>query len=891
MTAPTRLPLDLVELASPWTPTAAPSAEAVQHLLGSLSASAVPAAEAYGDAPRAPYTSFWRIPSTGSATSRSSSRLLLVAGALASILAVAFLLLRCFALLRAESYLRLSGSPSFRILAEEDDVFACTGSSGGSSPGESRRSAGRQASGGFGFPSRLSPKVRKQMSALTLKKHEAKDLLEEELLEVASALGQMQSLVAKLEYHNGRFTDLSTRIVTMKLEQSQKEQNFEDGDEEDEEDLSIKLVAVEEELKLEQKELETVTESLRTVEFREWQGVASLYIRGEAFVASGRYISAPVAMALVARSVVLGSDGHLPKELSIGSRARVGIMVTELVLQARACRSELERLHSSYLGGSRRVATLAEVAAPAARSGRGFLKDLQSTASLMQSAGIWEQVKSMETESANMRSALEAVGLSSPKGSPSATKRTSRTSVFDFKTPWRTWWPSFKRSSGRSPPADFLLTAGQSKEGSPPSRTTDEPLSSLFQSKVSITSSSRSADDAMQRAPRLSTASYLDGKRKGKSGMQHASSFPELFSNFFGFPSGGVPAPTGPPRAARTSRGSAPPSPEPFDEDSEESFDAAVAQAADEFWRTGRLPQQPLSSGGSILSGADMFGQRGVKTMQRWAKDSEAALGESGFGYAEVQRLKYQVTAGKTIMAAWSPAREASATARLEKELLEEVREQLGECETMMGRLIERLVERATSIITSAEGQIKDALRTLEQAMARSHVSALNRVLYGRVILGVAEAVKKAQKTHETYSRLAEEVPEVSKKLNQALLGLAKSALETASRVDVASLQATSFASGEAEEEEPTIYLGKSFRTLLGEKAPGGAAATGAAGTFPRVSTTRTQPRRAELRYAPPSVGGSLADLILDPPGEGGARLMASAGRKASNAASRLHPR
>ncbi|CDJ55989.1 hypothetical protein, conserved [Eimeria maxima] len=871
MTASPQFSRDLAELASPWTPTVAPSTEAEQPFFVSPVASPIPEFEVYGDVARASSTYFGHVPSTGSPP---RSRVLLLIAAIASISAVVFLVRRCFGLLRGKSSLRVSGSSS-RQLAEDDDVFTCSEvpeevdeSSGVLGSGEERHGA----SGGLlGYVQGIQSTVHQQLDLLVLTRPETQDLSPDEHTSVAKAQGLMRSLMSKYDYLQTRISDLSNRMRRIKREQEERGKVVDD--EETESSSASQLMAVEQEMSLEEKELETIKQQLEDKRYTSRQEVMALFIRAEIF-ASGRFICSTASQALAAQAVVLGTSSTLPTTLTSDRKLRVDLLATELLLQSSSCRRELERLQHEHISlpvHSNDAA--AAIAAPITNRARTFLLDLQDTASQMRQAGMQSRAHEMQKEAERMIRALEASGVLVERSSPKTMKRAWRPGPSyeeGIETRLPLWRPVGNRGHPwqRSPSAELFLPSDWLDEDSSSSSGLPEHFLGGFQTTPKFTASSRSVDSATSR-PRQSTPTLLQGTASpwGSSPVQTKRlwrSYPEIStSTSVELSSFGAAAAAESPAVSSERRwrhhGV---SHEPSQDDSEESSDATSEQEIEYFWSTGTLPSES-QRGHHHTHGVsrhekegDDLARRGLKDMSSWISSSESAMQETSIGYLQIEKLRYQIKKGHSITSSWSRARDDTASSRMSRTLIKELRDRLTACEKVLGRLTTKLVDRSLHAISLSEEAVKNSIVSLEQGLENALTSGLNRFIFGRILVGVADTIIKSKTTHSSYSQIMREVPEASGQLSEALLRLARLSSKAATMLTDASTK---------------VPPGEKDAPGEGTSARGIPAAVTAATTAPKATTTTATTTAGAARPHSSSTGPTLSKTEY---------LMKSAGMK-----------
>ncbi|CDI75930.1 hypothetical protein, conserved [Eimeria praecox] len=893
MTAPPQFSLDLAELASPWTPAVAPPSEALQPSFANPSATAIPEFGVYGEAGRIPFTYFGRIPSTGP----HRSRFLLVA-AIASISAVAFLVLRCFALLRAESSWKKSGSSS-RHLSDDDDVFTCS-----APPEEVDDSTSREeleleheASGGFEPVLGVQSGVIQQLKMLVLTRAEAQELTQEELKLVASAQASMRSLMSKFDFHNQRTSKLSMKIRQLKILSEKSAADEEEAEEEEVESrssISTRLLSLEQELSLEMEELKAIRSRLDTMQFMVKQETMALFIRARLF-SSGRSISSAASQALAAQAVVLGTHINLPTELTEEQMNRVGLVVTDLMLKSSTCRHELQRLEqqASQSGHSRE--TTAAIAAPVVQRARIILSDLRDTASQMCHARMNSRAQEVQREAERMTRMLESGGLVPVRGSPRTAKRLwDRELPFDldWRSPVQLWRPGTLAGHPwqRSPSAEFFLSSEYSPDESSSSDMLEQ-LASEFQTTVKL-STSRSVD-AVPPRPRQSSPSFQDGGTaswgsQASPSMRPWRSFPEIFTGLLGVPSAETSTAevSGAGGDAHRGRG---PSPEPSEETSEESSEASAEVSIETLWLPGQLPSTApgrLSSAMQQEKEAESRVRRGIKDMQGWITRSERALEEEVSNYTAYERLKYQMKKGQSIVAAVLRVREEAASSAISSSLLRELRQHLSECEQVLARLQDRLVQRALEVLAASEKSVKDSLMSLEQGMERVAASELNRILFRHVLIGASNTIEKTKSAHETYAKLMQEVPGSSQQLKEPLLRLATVSYQAASTLVMASEQVP-LLDNNGEEGQGAAAAAQMMSEV---SASGAASQAPGLGAAPGEQLRAASPFRGmDAKYARVETATGAPPPVEDFD-EGGVALMAAAAEKASTVLSSLNP-
>ncbi|CDJ48811.1 hypothetical protein, conserved [Eimeria brunetti] len=898
MTAPPQFSLDLAEIAPAWPAAVAPPAEALQPFFASPSPSSISEFGVYEDVARASFPYFGRVPSAGPPP---RSRFLLVA-AIASISAVAFLLLRCFALLSAESPSRVSGSLS-RRLADDDDVFSCGSPSeqqageGASTAGSRWHELGRAPATGIAFFESVHPTVRQQLEMLDLTRAEAEVLTLEEQHLVANAQASMRRLISRFQYLRDRVAELSRRETGLKREKAAAGKVEEGGEEDDEEEavsISSQLMSVEKELMLERQELHSIQTKLDKIRFTSDQNVMSLLMRAQIF-ATGRYISAAASQALMAQKVVLGEESRKPVQPTKEQMTHVGLLVTDILLRSSSCRGELQRVHQHSLQLGHSAQTAAAIAAPIAQKARILLSDLKVTLMQMQEAHMQPREDDVVREIEQMTKALEAGGFMSTRGSPRTSKRLYGPDAFttiEGKSPlylWRAGTTS-RQPWQRSPSADIYLSSEHLREESSSTAASSGQLVADLQGPVKLTASSRSVEDTRPR-PRQSYARIPDASTTwpgstGTWGVRLWRSSPEIFTNLLGLHSTGESQKaeaTAAPRETIWGSGSAASS--GWEDDSEESSDASFEQLQETFWLTGSLP---LSSGGDEwLPGpvrkedAEATTRRALRELKVWTGKAEGLLQEEVTSYAVFEKLKYHMTRGQSLLESLRPYKEDTGAALMDSILLQDLRQRFRHCEVLLQQVEERVVERALKVLSDSEGSLKDSMQSLRQGVERATASDLNRILFERILMRVASDIQKTQPAHTRYSGLLKQIPGAAARLKKALRRLAKRSFETASLLVTASDQAQPLEAQEDGRPSSTRRPSSDKQQQQQQQQQQGPAATSPQPPLRSTGSIRSSAARREVDM----------DVLLkkEDPSDDGAALIAAAAEKASSVLQRLN--
>ncbi|CDJ31318.1 uncharacterized protein EMH_0008710 [Eimeria mitis] len=895
MTAPLQFSLDLAELAPPWNPAAAPPSEGLPPFFVGPSASMIPEFGVYEDVARAPYTYFGHVPSAGAPRSR-----FFILAAIASISALAFLVLRCFALLSAESSLKVSGSPS-RQLSDDDDVFSCPAgedeSSAAASGGEDYRSSGDPE---------LSPlaqqAVMQQIQMLTLTRTDAQCLTQEEVREVAHAQASLRSLASRYVYISGRTTDLTRRVQDLRYQEERKGKEEDEGAEEEAQSSTLsRLMALQHELELEKQELGSIKEKLLKMMFSTDQDVLALFIRAR-FFSSGRSISAPASQALSAKDVVFGVNTSIPTQLTSDQVNRVGLLVTDLLLQSSSCRTELQRLVQQGVVPGQSRTTAQAITAPVVHRARGFLSDLTATAEQMRRAGMQARAKEVQHEAERMIRALETCGFGPGRVSPKTPKRlfgADATLTVEWKGPPMLWQPvpSPRLPWQRSPSADLFLSSEQSDDAST-SSTLPDVLAHDLQTKTQIASSSRSVEET--RRPRQSQPPSADpsspwgsmaisGERK-----RLWRSFPEIFTDTVTIQSADTPSEEGAQAAdgAQWRRRSA--SSRSMEDDSEASSDASSEHSEEVAWLTSMFPgegaQQLLHHADAEQSqeAVENRARRGVKLMKTWTAKAEALLQAEVSSYAVYEQMKHKMIDGKRIISSWELVRTEAASPLLSTTLIQELRDQLFKCEQMLNQLQDRAVEWALSVLTASEASVKDSILSLREGVEKAKANDLNRIIFSNIMVGVANTILKAQKAHCSYAKLTTEVPEVSKELSATLLRLARKSLDAAVELENALTQVPPGGRGAARGESAARPQQPLAEGPVVYEAPPEEADEQQGAAAIAEPTTEPLPTLTETADPPPDGFEASGPLTFADPDDGGAALIDAAARKASSVLNKL---
>ncbi|CDJ70501.1 hypothetical protein, conserved [Eimeria necatrix] len=787
MTAsPSQFPLHLAEPSPPWAPGIALGAalpEAAQPYLLSAPAPLAPEFELY-EVTRRVHPQY--LPPFTTASTDRRGRSLLVA-VIASISVVAFLLLRCYSVLRSEGSLE-SARSFVRRLAGDDDPFSC------SVPPEEASSD--LSLGAFGLPfldtptlGGWHPNLALQLKTLKLSDEELSELTVEERETIVKARDSIMVTAGKHAYLQQRKRDRSERRASSRVEEAEETE----GD----------------------KELLLAKQQLDRMHWSTSQDVSALIARANAFV-SGRQISWRVAQALAARDVILRPEFTPQVHATLEHRSRITSLASDIVQKSKFCRNELLK-QQQRPSAQRFPPSIPASLEPLIGRSRRILSDLRKLGEVLELAGMSVKALEVSREAESLFNVLESSGMLgsimnvfgflnfpvSPKPRRSFTDRLTE-SIKE---------PPTSNQGGKVSSAEALYKGGESSD--------DSSSSSVFMGEDAGEGSSKHLSSSAPSVKAMDGRSIFREQRKSTSalrgtptpqeGMKTWRSFPELMGRLF---MNTEPEPTHPgssemyadqrvlllsPESLATPDSSFDKGEEPSDAtdySSDESTDASASLQRRSYGGMSRRQRAssrrkqkdpfPFHGGKSSRPGAAGYTpEKVVRLLQKWEQRTQQLLQNDSDQYYRRGPLEFALQEGTQLVSTWGQPESAAEATGFSAQSVLEIKQQVESCQDLCTKVRQRLVKRAIRALKESERTLSSSLQALQNALEQERSCATGTPCFNRVVLLAASTTEKSRTVYFMYSPLVA-APEPSVELSGALRRLAETAAAVAGLLDEA---------------------------------------------------------------------------------------------------------